>query len=1265
MKLHHKIIATTLACLLVSCSRTNDPNVLEKPDKPPGHDKTVFVCCDDGVFCNGAETCSEGDCFPGISPCVGDQVCDEELKQCIASPPPPECTTNADCDDGLFCNGPEGCVAGNCMPGAPPCSVGETCDEGEDACIAPPPPPECTTNSDCDDGMFCNGAEECVSGMCMPGADPCEAGETCNEAEDVCIAPPPPPECTTNSDCDDGLNCNGHEMCVGGNCIPGSNPCSEGQTCDETDGCITPPPSPECTTNSDCDDIMFCNGVETCVSGTCMSGAPPCSAVETCDELFNECVSPLPPDCVTNVDCSDGMFCNGSEACVGGTCMPGANPCSAGETCDEAIDQCVAVPPPPSPSGFEGFGKISVGGAGGETYSVTSLANSGAGTLRDAIANRNFNGGAVVPRTIVFDVGGTITWQTDVSLNQSFLTIDGSTAPSPGITVRKPNLRDGELIISSSQRGVHDLIITHIRFRGNWPGTELSGENNAATLVIDGEDHPDGVYNIVLDHIVSKHGTDSAPDLWGNIHDVTISWSIFSNSQHPMTISHIGGIQARERISIHHNIFGLNHERNPQIRGNVQDFDYVNNVVYNWGVLGSGGYGVRIRDRNGVRPTRLNFINNFFSSNSRQDGALIYGSNPGAGDDAGAVDQIWVAGNIFPPQNIDGASTVGAPIPIPAEFQVTTFAVNQLATSMVPNVGMGWDDAEEQALKLAVMVAMGGTPPPPLPECTTNADCVDTLFCNGTETCFSQTCMPGMNPCLSGEVCDEAMDQCVAPTPDCVQDSDCSDGFFCNGTETCVNGSCLAGTNPCPPDQVCREMTDQCEIRTGWNPPIGIPVPSFGIDETHMMYAGQPGYSDAGNGPYTHYVDNAGACSDNGNGSPANPRCSVPDTLGPGSVVEVHGGPYTAGNTVYSWVVNGTASQPVFVRGVDASNPPALRLKRLKVTAQYFVLENFEFDLSEVQILTSRFFSFRYNDIHGRDTGAAISNQGGDDVVIYSNEIHDTGITSTRADRHGFFTGVGTERIWVVDNRIYNNQGDGIQFCHNCGIPAPRFVYIGRNHFYNDEENAIDIKSGSDVIISQNLIHSYIPSGDSGGEAVRINDEGVQNNIWFIYNEVYDANVCIAPWGADFRPYIVGNLIHDCGKGIDAHGSWVTNNIVYDVGSGINDADHAFNNIISNVTGSHIDRGSDNHDNILWQNGNPTRVTNTTCNNCPVVDPLLVIVGGTVTDVAAGSPAIDSGLDVPDVYDVFMDLYGINIRVDRNGVSRPQGTGFDIGAFEK
>src|SRR3954464_1932271 len=52
--------------------------------------------------------------------------------------------------------------------------------------------------------------------------------------------------------------------------------------------------------------------------------------------------------------------------------------------------------------GAEGAGAYATGGRGGDVYHVTSLADSGAGTLREGV---NTGGG---PRTIVFDIGGTI-----------------------------------------------------------------------------------------------------------------------------------------------------------------------------------------------------------------------------------------------------------------------------------------------------------------------------------------------------------------------------------------------------------------------------------------------------------------------------------------------------------------------------------------------------------------------------------------------------------------------------------------------------------------------------------------------------------------------------------------------------------------------------------------------------------------------------------------------------------------------------------------
>jgi hypothetical protein len=130
-------------------------------------------------------------------------------KGAIPPPPPPPsgCKTDDDCDDGVFCNGAETCTGGNCVDGNPPCRA-ELCDEETDTCIG------CLVDEDCDDGVDCTD-DSCVDEICenTPNDDSCP---------------------------DDGLFCNGEEFCdEAEGCSSTGDPCGAGETCDEdTDSCV-------------------------------------------------------------------------------------------------------------------------------------------------------------------------------------------------------------------------------------------------------------------------------------------------------------------------------------------------------------------------------------------------------------------------------------------------------------------------------------------------------------------------------------------------------------------------------------------------------------------------------------------------------------------------------------------------------------------------------------------------------------------------------------------------------------------------------------------------------------------------------------------------------------------------------------------------------------------------------------------------------------------------------------------------------------------
>ncbi|MBD2867093.1 pectinesterase family protein [Paenibacillus arenilitoris] len=231
----------------------------------------------------------------------------------------------------------------------------------------------------------------------------------------------------------------------------------------------------------------------------------------------------------------------------------------------------------PAFPGAEGGGKYTTGGRGGDVYEVTTLADSGPGSLREAVSAGN--------RTVVFRVGGVIELESPLKIIGDNLTIAGQTAPGEGVTViGYPTTFEG-----------NNLIMRYMRFR--------LGDLNVTEA-----DSFGGRYkkDIIIDHSSFSWSVDEVFSPYGN-ENVTVQWSIIANamhiSRHAKGRHGYGGIWGGKNTSFHHNLIAHNSSRNPAFdstAGNAHDFR--NNVVYNWGFFASyGGKGAV-----------TNMINNYY-----------------------------------------------------------------------------------------------------------------------------------------------------------------------------------------------------------------------------------------------------------------------------------------------------------------------------------------------------------------------------------------------------------------------------------------------------------------------------------------------------------------------------------------------------------------------------------------------------------------------------------------------------------------------------
>ena len=203
----------------------------------------------------------------------------------------------------------------------------------------------------------------------------------------------------------------------------------------------------------------------------------------------------------------------------------------------------------------EGFGRFASGGRGGEMFHVTTLEDSGTNSFRDAVSQPH--------RTVVFDVSGIIRLKSNLAVS-SEVSLLGDTAPGEGITLY------GKSVSFSGQKNV---IVRYLRFREG-----MAGDKGKCSVNLS---HGS---NMIFDHCSIEWGRWDCLGLTQGSHEVTFQNCIIGEGVNPQRFGSLS--DSVTNITYTHNLWINNQSRNPKAKGKIQ---YINNVVYNWGVCGLVG----------------------------------------------------------------------------------------------------------------------------------------------------------------------------------------------------------------------------------------------------------------------------------------------------------------------------------------------------------------------------------------------------------------------------------------------------------------------------------------------------------------------------------------------------------------------------------------------------------------------------------------------------------------------------------------------------
>ena len=217
----------------------------------------------------------------------------------------------------------------------------------------------------------------------------------------------------------------------------------------------------------------------------------------------------------------------------------------------------------------------------------------------------------------MFRVGGTIHLNSELLVNNPYITVAGQTAPGDGVCIA------GETFSIET----HDVILRHMRFRRGNNGRSDDALGASSTTG-----------NVIVDHCSASWGMDENLSIYRWLdgshvmptQNVTIQYCISSEALDPSNHA-FGGTWGGTMVSYHHNLFASNTGRNPSISWSYL-IDYRNNVVYNWKHRTMDGAGAE---------AHVNVVNCYYKDGPATLNYVYGADGPGGTAGAGSTQMLY------------------------------------------------------------------------------------------------------------------------------------------------------------------------------------------------------------------------------------------------------------------------------------------------------------------------------------------------------------------------------------------------------------------------------------------------------------------------------------------------------------------------------------------------------------------------------------------------------------------------------------------------